>query len=96
MITNKYVRPSFELYSAIAKTTLSSIGDDLTNFQIDESKISTLVTERRNSFSEEEWWKIALFENHFSKEEIKDSTYEELMKIKWKKFQFIMSVNSVN
>ena len=94
--TSEYVRSSFELYSAIAKTTLSSIGEGLTNFQIDESKIRTLVTEHRNSFSEEEWRKIILFEYHFSKENREDSTYEELIRMKWKKFQFIMSVNSVS
>ena len=64
--TSEYVRSSFQLYNA--KTCFPYVNKGLKHLQIDEANIVTLVTEHRNSFSDEEWKQIVLFEYHFSKE----------------------------
>lgn len=94
--TSEYVRSSLELYRALTKNSFSYINEGLKHLNIDEEKIVSLVTEHKNSFSEEQWKEIVLFEYHFSKENEEPASYEELMQLKWSKFQKIKSASCVS
>ena len=94
--TNEYVRSSFQLYSALAKACFTYVNEGLKHLQIDEASIVTLVAEHRNSFSDDEWKQIVLFEYHFSKENEEPVSYEELMQLKWSKFQKVKAASSVS
>lgn len=94
--TSEYVRSSFQLYSVLAMTCFNYVNEGLKHLQIDEANIATLVTEHRNSFSDEEWKQKVLFEYHFSKENEEPVSYEELMQPKWGKFKIVKSASTLS
>ena len=64
----QYVTSSYDLYKLIAKSHFQNFNEFLQQLELDESDISTLVTDHKCLFSNSEWNKIIWFEFHFAKE----------------------------
>ena len=88
----QYVTSSYDLYKLIAKSHFQNFNEFLQQLELDESDISTLVTDHKCLFSNKEWNKIIWFEFHFAKEIRYDElSYEELLKLKWSKFNGLLA-----
>ena len=88
---SSYVSSTLDLYKLICKTSLSE-SLLFEQIQFDEQSVKTLLTDHKPCFKLDEWRKIVWFENHFSKShETDDLGYEEILRLKYAKFQSILS-----
>lgn len=89
----KTVNSSLDIYKLVANTKFPNLDLLFDKVKIDETNISTLVPEFKNSFTEEQWRKICWFENHFSKKfDNSNVNFEEIIRRKFREFQSLLSV----
>ena len=89
-----YVSSTLDLYKLICKTNFCESAILFEKIQTDDNSVNTLLADHRQCFNTDEWRKIVWFENHFSKSletEFCDLGYEEILGLKYAKFQSILS-----